>query len=97
MSDEGTGETRGGGKSGRSGFSEPVLRRKRATAISYPRTRVPRAVNGIAAEDWRNGEASGESSESTASDRSMEYTYVTQVPSECLCDLCGEVRSDMHY
>lgn len=93
---EATEETWGGGKVGRSGFTVPVLRRNRATAFSYLRTSVPQGVNGLAAKDWRNGEATGGESTSTASDRSMEYTYVNEVPSECYCGLCGEVRLDMH-
>lgn len=100
MSEE---EMREGRELVRSGFSVPVLRRKRATAFSYPRMSVTSptseggrdlvpAANGHAAENWRNGKERGGSSESTASDRSMEYTYVNEVPSQCFCGLCGEVR-----
>lgn len=92
---EATEETGGGGKVGRRGFTVPV-RRNRATAFSYPRSSVLRAVNGLAEEDWRNGEETGGESTGSASDRSVEYTYVNEVPSECFCGLCGEVRLDMH-
>ena len=82
----------------------PPARRRRAAAFSYSRARPshsptervrrPQSTAGDAVRNGTGGDCSSSSGEMDAcvnGGERFEYTFVDEVPSECLCGLCGEV------
>ena len=83
------------------GSARPAGGRRRTAAFSYTRVakadrersaRKEEAAASPAETHAHSGE--GRNSHSSGSDvERTEYTFVSDVPGECLCDLCGEVGS----